>query len=304
MYKRLFITLLAFCTVILPACAADESQGFQYFTPTVYDETAELLVSGKRRTYFVLQEGQQIEIKLKGPSRLKIMSRVVLSGASDSTQYTYLALRKGSRKTLSFSHQTYYSDKVAFAGAVEGTLSVSRTKIVDIPRGDHTYKLYLPKDSKRKVLFRFALETNAFTNGTPVVAMTPAEFTTPVDLVSGEEITTYYRIGTGHNVTLNLIGPATLKVLARIEYDQKMSGLQKWKVQVQEDGRVKSTYSLSTRKSDITNYREISSLVASRAEIFYVEIPAGEHRYIFLMPDNHRTTLLRFLLPASQLERD
>jgi hypothetical protein len=287
-----------------PLFAQSESDGFRFFAPFSYDAKMEVLVSGKRREYFVLEEGHRIEIKVQGPSRLKVVSRVILKSAADSTEYTYLALRKDSRKTLTFSHRTYASDKVGFVGVGEGAISVSRNKIVEIPRGEHVYSLYLPKGSGHKLLLRFALDTRAFTNGTRVVAVTPGEFTTQVDLVTAEEVSSYFRIGTGEHVALTLIGPATLKVMARIEFNVSMTGKQKWKVLVTEDGRVKSTYSLTSVKSDITTYREASDRVASRAEVFYVEIPAGEHGYEFSMPENHRTTLLKFLLPETQLERE
>jgi hypothetical protein len=300
--RHRFLPLLSFLLVGL-ALAQGESEGFRFFTPTVYNARMQILVSGKRRDYCVLDEGRQIEIKVQGPSQLKVLSRAILTSATDSIQYTYLALRKGSRKTMTFSHRTHASDKAGFVGSAEGAISVSRIKIVDVPRGEHVYTFYLPKNFGRRLLMRFALNTNAFTNGTPVVAMTPEEFTTEVGLATGEEVSSYYRVGTGQHVALNLIGPATLKVMARIEYAANMTGQQKWKVQVTEDGRVKGTYSLASVKSEVTTYREPSPLVASRAELFYVEIPAGEHRYEFTMPENHRTTLLKFLLPKSQLER-
>ena len=134
--------------------------------------------------------------------------------------------------------------------------------------------------------------------------MTPAEYTTAVDLVSHEETSAYYRVGTGHQVALKLVGPVTLKVLSRIEFDANMNGRQKWKVRVVEDGKTKGTYSLDSRKSEVTTYREKSALVASRAETFYVEVPAGEHRYEFTLPENHRTVLLRFLLPKNELAKE
>jgi hypothetical protein len=295
--------LLVLIALSAPLLAQSESSGFRFFTPSSYESRMEILISGKRREYFPLAEGGQIEIKVQGPSRLKIISRAIISGAADSTEYTYLALRKGSRKTMTFSHRTHASDNAAFVGAASGVITVSRVKIVDIPRGEHVYTFYLPKNSGRKLLLRFALDTNAFTNGTPVVAMTPDEFASQVDLVTGEEVSPYYRVGSSEHVALTLIGPATLKIMARIEFDVNMSGKQKWKVQVTEDGRVKSTYSLTSVKSDVTSYKQPSALVASRAEIFYVEVPDGEHRYEFTMPENHRTMLLKFLLPRSQLER-
>ena len=296
--------LFALFLLAFPAFGQNLSEGFRFFAPSSFNGKTELSISGKKREYFTLQEGQQIQVAVKGPSQLKILSRAELSGKADSLQYKILVLRKGSRKTTTISHSTYASDKAAFTDASAGAVSVSRTKVLDIPRGEQLYTFYLPKGTQQKLFLRFALATNVFTDGTSVVALTPEQFTTQVDMVSGEEVTVYYRIGTGYNTSLKLIGPATLKVMARIEYDVNMTGKQKWRVQVAEDSRIKSTYSLASLKSDVMSYREQSPFVVSRAETFYVEVPAGEHRYDFIMPDNHRTCLLRFLLPESQLDRE
>ncbi len=81
-----------------------------------------------------------------------------------------------------------------------------------------------------------------------------------------------------------------------------MNGRQKWRVQVVEDGKVKSTHSMSATRSELTTYRETSPFVPSRAGILFIEVPEGKHYYEFRLPDNHRTALLRFLLPEKQLE--
>lgn len=304
MFKQTLLALITLSIFVAPVFAKKKTGGFNFIDPVTTDSKVEVLVSGKLREYYLLEEGTRIEVQVKGPSRLKILSRVVLAASEDSADYSYLALRKKSRKALTFAHSSHLNDKVAFAGEIEGSLGASRTKIIDVQRGEQTYTFYLPKDTKRKVVLRFALETSAFTRGTQVVAMTPNVFTKEVDVVSREEAATYYRIGSGYEVALDIIGPATLKVMSRIEFDQNMNGKQKWKVRVLEDNKVKGTYSLSGRRSQITAYRDLSSLVPSKAEVFYVEVPAGKHRYEFILPDNHRTVLMKFLLPKRQLEHE
>jgi hypothetical protein len=304
MAKRIFFVLLTVLVLSFPLLAQTNGDGYHYIKPTSFDNKAMVLVSGKQREYYLLEQGKQVELKIQGPSRLKVLSRVVLASDKDSLEYSFLALRKDSRKTVTFTHKAGASDKASVVGQTGTFAGVSRTKLLEIPKGEQVYTFYLPKDSHQKVLLRFALETNEFTTGTPVAAMTPVEFTTQVDLVSGEKIVPYYRIGTGYKVALKLIGPATLKVLSRIEFDASMTGQQKWKVQAIEDGKVKGTYALSAPKSDTTAYKEKSALVASRAETFFVEVPAGEHHYEFILPENHRTVLTRFLLPKNQLAKD
>ncbi|MFZ5433104.1 MAG: hypothetical protein ACOZB3_04940 [Calditrichota bacterium] len=304
MVVRKSIALLAVTILLCSAAMAAKSGGMEYLTPTAFDRTAEVLVSGKLRTYYLLEAGTKVEVQVQGPSQLLILSRGVSAQPSDPLKYEFLALRKKSRKAISITQTSRTTDKVVFSGDMEGNIGYSRKKYLDVPKGDHTYTFYLPKNSTDRILIRIAAVTNAFTSGTPVVAMTPTEFTTQVDVVAREETATYYRIGTGYTVALDLIGPATLKVLSRIEFDANMNGKQKWRVRVTEDGKVKGTYSLAARKSTVTAYREPSSMVASRAETFFVEIPEGSHRYEFVLPENHRTVLMKFLLPKSQLERE
>lgn len=288
-------------SLVLAASAPAKTGGVNYFKPTAFDRSVDVLVSGKVRNYYLLESDSKIEIQVKGPSRLMILSRGVTDNSEENVKYTFLALRKKSRRALRISHEARITDKIVFSGDTEGHITYSRKKFIDVPKGEQTYTFYLPKGAANKVLLRFAVETNAFTTGTPVVEMTPAHFTAQVDLVTREESTTYYRIGTGFSTTVELVGPATLKVLSRIEFDANMSGKQKWRVRVLEDGKVKGTYSLAASKSVVTAYKEPSSLVASQAEVFYVEIPEGPHRYEFTLPENHRTGLLRFLLPEKQL---
>jgi hypothetical protein len=304
MAKPFFFVLLILLVALVAVAAQETPGGFHFITPTTFDQKLGVLVSGKARDYYLLEPGKQIELKVDGPSRMRVLSRLILDSPSDTVEYTFVALRKDSKKTVTFSQKARISDKATLGGQLAGAVGESRTKLMDVPKGEQTYSFYLPKNASRKVLLRFALETNEFTSGAPVAAMTPAEYTTQVDLISGEKVVPYYRIGTGHNVALNLIGPGTLKVLSRIEFDSTMTGNQKWKVQVIEDAKVKGTYSLSAGKSDTTAYREPSSLTASRAETFFVEIPVGDHQYEFKLPENHRTVLMRFLLPKNQLARE
>jgi hypothetical protein len=245
-----------------------------------------------------------IEVPIRGVAKLKLLSRAVLPGSADSLSYEYFVERKGGGNKLSVEHSTHRSERSAFVSETGGGIGESRTRQLDVPKGDQTYLISLPASSASRILFRFAEDASAWGRATSAIAMTPSEFSTQVDLLTREETSSYYRIGKGDRVVLSLVGPASLKVLSRIEFDPSMSGKQKWKVSVLEDGTEKARYSLSASKSDQSTYKLTSDLVPSSAQTFYVEIPAGPHRYEFTLPDNHRTALLRFLMPKSQLDRD
>ncbi|MBU1636329.1 hypothetical protein KKC97_01515 [bacterium] len=300
MKRLIYFSLLALIVAFVSITLAQS--GFQYRKPSSFDEDIQLIISGKTRHYFVLDQDSHVEVTVKGPSKLKVMSRLVLADKQESGDYQFIYQLDDSKKLKTVSHKTVLSDKVEYKDSHEGGVSVLRKRIIDVPRGSHTYRFSLPVDSKHTLFMRFSQKTNEFTGGTPVVAMTPFQYTTSVDLVSREESYTYYRVSDKDRVVLKLVGPATMKVLSRIEFDSQMQGKQKWKIQLLEDGSEKRVYNLSATKSEVNAYREEIDLVPSHAEIFFIEIPKGEHVYEFKLPENHRSAILRFLLPESQLD--
>ena len=279
------------------------AEHYVYFAPSGGANKVELKVSGKLREYYLLDATAPIEVSIKGPAKLKLLSRVILASASDTVDYSYSIERSGASKPLTVKHSSFRSEKSLFAGPMDGAVGESRSRVIDVPSGEQVYRISLPAAASHKLLFRFGRDGEDY-NGATVIAMTPAEFTTAVDLVTKEETLTYYRVGIGNRVVMNLIGPVTLKVLTRIEFDPTMSEAQKWKVGVTEDGVLKSTYSLSARKSDATSYKQLSSFVPSAAEVFYVDVPAGSHRYEFSLPNDQRSCLMRCLLPRRQIDRE
>ncbi|MBK6766952.1 MAG: hypothetical protein IPG71_11800 [bacterium] len=278
--------------------------GFLYLKPTTFDQSSKLVIAGKSRTYFVLEKDNQITVEIEGPSQLKIMSRLEIKNAADTPDYAMDVIMEAGKKPRSIHHTSKLSEKADLADNSAGLIGVLRAKVIDIPSGKHSIIVKLPEGSSDKVFVRLSQKTNEFTGGTAVVAMTPFEYTTAVDLVTNETAYTYYRVGEADRAALKLVGPATLKVLSRIEFGPDMQGSQRWRVQVLEDGNVKKSYSLSAGTSDVIQYRTPAKLVPSRAETFFVEVPTGEHVYEFRIPDDRRTALLRFLLPTDELVGD
>ncbi len=300
MKRLIYFTLLALIVAFVSIALA--RSGYRYHKPSNFDKDIHLIISGKTRHYFVLEKDLQVEVTVKGPSKLKVMSRLVLDAKQESDSYKFNYQIDDSKKLRTISHETVISAKAEYKDTRETGIAVLRKHILEVPRGKHTYRFTIPEGSANTAYLRFSQKTNEFTGGTPVVAMTPFEFTTSIDLVSREQSYTYYRVSEQDRVALKLVGPATLKVLSRIEYDSQMQGKQKWKVQLMEDGSERRTYNLSATKSEINVYREDIDLVPSRAETFYIEIPKGEHVYEFKLPENHRSAIFRFLLPKSQLD--
>lgn len=299
MTRTTYLILLLTCFAASHIAFAED--GFVYLKPSTFDQSTKLTVAGKSRTYFVIERDAQVSAIVEGPSQLKVMSRLELPNPTAQPDYTLEVQIEGSKRPRTIHHTSKISEKAESGASFVGVL---RSKVIDIPAGKHNVIIKLPEGSSDKVYIRLSLKTNEFTGGTAVVAMTPFEYTSEVELVSDEVIYPYYRIGSNDRAVLKLVGPATLKVLSRIEFSPEMKGSQKWKVQVLEDGRVKKNYSMTAGSSDVIQYKNPSPFLPSRAETFFVEIPDGEHIYEFRMVDDRRTSILRFLLPKTELEGD
>jgi hypothetical protein len=215
-------------------------------------------------------------------------------------KYTYL-IRRDEGDWVEFTRHGVASTQAHFARQNSRTISLGEKHILKVPKGSHSYSFRLPKDSSFPVYLRFHQEDGNMGIPTNTVAITPQVSSRAVDLVIHEEVTTYYRLGEGNEIALRLIGPATLKVLVRLEFYPDMQAQQDFRVQVFEDNLIKGTYSLTTIESDVCQYKEISTLVPGKAETFYLEIPKGEHDYRFVLPDTYRSVLLKFLLPKKDL---
>ncbi len=297
------IILLALIVGSLAPCSFAED-GFVFLKPTTFDQSTKLTIAGKSRTYYVLDKDSRLSVTVDGPSQLKIMSRLELPSAAAQPDYEIEVQIEGTKKARSIHHNSKLSEKAESAPGASSFIGVLHSKVIDVPSGKHNVIVRLPDGSTDKVYIRLSQKTNEFTGGTAVIAMTPFEFTSEVELVSEEVAYPYYRIGTTDRAALRLVGPATLKVLSRIEFSPEMKGSQKWKIQVIEDGNLKKNYNLSAGSSDVIQYKNPSPLLPSRAETFFVEIPEGEHVYEFRMADDPRTSLLRFLLPKTELGGD
>lgn len=294
--KAVGLTLLV---LVAGACLWAKVQ-WRRITPEKFDRKVTLRIAEKNRIYYELRKGSEIEVRVTGPTKLRVISRVQIPSSADERRYTYF-VRRDDGDWVKFIRRSSVSSQAHLARKSAANVSVSKKHIMKVPAGTHTYGFRLAKKSTRHVFLRFHLREGDFGAPTDVVAMTPQIHSELVDLVVREKVTTYYRVGEGREIALTLIGPATLKVLARLEFDPDMRGQQNFRVQVFEDAVIKATYPLTAIKSDLCQYEEASSLVPAKAETFYLDIPGGEHGYRFVLPENHRSVLLKFLLPKKDL---
>jgi hypothetical protein len=272
-------------------------------TPEAFDREVTLQIGKTDRVYYELQKGSEVRVRVSGPTKLRVISRVEIPSSKEERQYNYF-VRRDEGKWVKFTRYSGVSSQASLKNDGSTQVSISKKHILKVPAGLHTYTFRLSKKSTRRVFLRFQQLGGGFGSPTDVVAMTPEVSTESVGLVVGEQVTTYYRLAETREVVLDLIGPTKLKVLARLEFDPNMRGQQNYRVQVYEDGIIKGTYPLTAVKSDVCQYEAPCSLVPAKAETFFLDIPDGEHEYRFALPENHRTVLIKLLLPKKGLTQE
>lgn len=276
---------------------------YSFLKPDKHGNKVKIQVMGKDRTYYKLDAKNPLEVTVEGPTVIKVLTRLDMSEYKESNKVDYKVYCQCNGKKTHFTCSAVISKGVEFSKSGEGKIGKGESFILKIKPGKQKIMLYLGKNDKKQIYVRLLKQSSQSSAKTERVAMHPQEFTTQVKILVKEKEYDYYRVGHEDSLALKIIGPATVKVLARLEYDITMNGGKKYRIGVYEDGEMKNTFVKSTRLSDVALYAgENSSLKLSRGDEFYIEVPEGEHTYTFKLPDNGGSLLLKFYLPVSALK--
>jgi hypothetical protein len=91
-------------------------------------------------------------------------------------------------------------------------------------------------------------------------------------------------------------------VITRLNFTPRIMGRRSYRIKVFEDGRLKNTYLVRTRRSQVAYYLKHQDDVPGRGVPFFVTIPRGRHHYRFEFVDGGQEALLNFYLPQSDLQ--
>jgi len=180
-------------------------------------------------------------------------------------------------------------------------LGNARIAYIEVPSGQHVYKFNRESKDKDRLYFRFYSRTSDMDAQSKNVVFAPVKYTTAVNLIVKEERSSYYRVGPLDSVTVSVIGPTTMQVLIRLEFDATMVTDQKFLIRVYEDGRPKQIIPFRSQPSDIADYQGRSDKIAGKADKLFVEVPRGKHEYTFEILNNGHSALMRFFIPRKAL---
>lgn len=271
-------------------------------SPEVHDGKVTLLVNSKERTYWRGKKDVEQVLRVTGPSTLRIISRVPWSSRYKKKDYLLdWSIEKG--ESGSFTHEIRNSSG-AKRKADKKRISRGRSNEIEVPAGQHIVRIKLAKSPGSVCYMRYHVRFMEPMTKTRNVDLVPL-YDKPGRMIQvGDSIVEYYAVAAGEEVSVEVKGPTFLKVISRLDWNQTMTGTQKYTLRVYEDGLAKQNYVLKGRPSSMAVYIDKQDTLPTRGEVIYIEVPKGDHRYTFGFQEAGRELNLRFLVPTTNRQTE
>ncbi len=263
--------------------------------------TVPIVISGKERAYQELSATEPQVVTVRGPGELRLISRARFpSGSEDKLDYS-LRLRIDGVET----------DKLVYRDVERSSAAVFRNRALGDPgrlmdhrlrlgRGVHNVEVVAGVESPR-IYFRHLFQPTR-ERRRDWVTLAPLPAPESIDIVVRETVVPYYRNTPGNPFQVEVIGPTELRIFTRVENTPDMRGRIHYRLQVRAGERVINTFQLSSRRSELAEYRDLDHLVPGRAAEVVIPVPPGLHRIQIVPLDPDKPTLLaRFMLPREDL---
>lgn len=276
-----------------------EAKGWKIHSPKDEANKTEITVSGKKKTYYPISKAQSITVDVKGPRRLRVLSRLAANDLSGKNSEYKLWAKDENGKMIEKTLKTHLSKESHLANNKKSKVGVGRNWYINVPAGTHTYTISTNQDIM--VYVRFFTKPQAKKKKVSRVAITPKSYDAVVSLVYKEKELEYYRATPKKSIEIEIYGPTKLKFISRLEFDPTMKGDKTYRVQVLEKGNVVKTLQIDATKSEVTTYRKKTTNVPAKGESYYLKVPDGKHRYEFRVLNGNSSVLFRFFIPQEDV---
>jgi len=258
--------------LLLAAAPARAATSWRSVEPARTPGTVCLQSEGEKLEYAVLSAESPAAFEVVGPRRCKLITRLV--GGAGTSAYTVTVTVDG-EPNQERSHRADPSDHTTACAGDEDVSGLRRTYI-DVGPGRHRIEV-AARCAEGRVAGRLFGESKRRRTGQ--VPLTPAAYAQVATLQfeSGSQ-STYYRADGAQPVVLDITGPTTLQVYTRLDFDQTMTGVQPYAVEVVTDGGEVRTHHLTAEKLTSALWVERPDLVPGTRQKLRIGVPAGRHR--------------------------
>ncbi|NQV14012.1 hypothetical protein HQ531_01035 [bacterium] len=248
-----------------------------------------LTVSGNRSSYYTLNDASLV-YKVKGPQRIKIYSRAVLSAKSSKSKSYGFEIQLNGNQPLQVEHQQKWSRGVKSPQHPNHYFSKSATDFISIPAGVNDV-IIRPKKRSGPVLIRVVEDTKGAKGKKKRVDALSEE--APVKLVANNKTLSYYALRKDHPLFVTLEGPVNLEIVSRLGFDPQMGREEDYRLQVLHNGKVVGTYYFSTDRSEETLVQDQSGVVPGKWRSCDVKLGKGIHEIKLRLLDENRQAFVK-----------
>lgn len=271
-----FIIAAAGCA-LLTAGAARAETTWSSFPPRVSQGEQCIRVGAEDLQYYELDAGDPVVLRVRGPRRLKVITRYIF-GPDDPAGASYrISMRVDGREEL---RRTFRSTSLANVGLCDRNVDVAalRRVYMNVPTGVHDIQVLAESEGAGNIVARFF--RRAKSRETPMVNYSPEEFDGVYSLQfeSGTR-STYYHFSEDSPLRFSVIGPTTLEIYTRLDFDHTMTGSQVYNLEVLENGESLPPFVYHAEKLSSAAYIERRDILPGERKTLRLTVPRGRQEY-------------------------
>ena len=274
---RISRAALVGCVLLLAAGAASAATSWRAVKTDSDAGDVCLEIEGREFDYTRLDTQEPAALDLRGPRRLKIVSRYLFTPSDPAVKdYVIRVLLDGRevlRKTLTGS---VLHDAGPCKGKAGDAAALKRI-YVQIPTGRHEV-LVFAESGDGSVAARFFRETQQRKEKDIAYAPEGYDEVYHLQFASGSQ-SAYYHFGSDVPLRFSVKGPTNLKVYTRLDFDHTMNGDQNYSLELTRDGVSQNVFHYHASKLSAAAYVERPDILPGGRKLLRISVPKGQHVY-------------------------
>lgn len=252
-----------------------------------------LMVSSKRRVYYSVDTGG-LTYTLQGPTRVEFISRYPAPDYDKKKKSFEYRILLDNEDTIQVRHSFRLQKSIRSVQHPNHFYTYSGNYFINIPDGQHTITLNIPKDQAYPVLMR-ALVKDFDIKDKKSKVITPTVHQQGLHLKIDSSDIIYFMGSYAIPLKVNVSGPGILKLYSRLAFENWMGDQESYRIQVQSGKKVIGTYYFTAEKSTNGEILEQPELIPGKWRTCEIEIPKGNHDFTVKVVEKDREVLMRFL---------
>lgn len=258
---------------------------------------ARIRVNGGISVYHRSTQAEPVEFRVHGGASVRLICRELLAPEETEPGGSYrVRLEIDGVELRTVTMTSGVSRKARMVGSDEPVGALGK-KVIRIPEGDHRLRI-IPADEGTAIAIRL-FSGDGKPREVKWVIFAPESYIRPVRLHTRDSETTYYRFDDEVPASLNIIGPACLKVRIRVDFGHVRGYSQNYTVKTWIDGELFRTHTLKARASHTSIYPDLPHITPGTGRDITIEVPRGHHEVSFYLAGTTEAASLRILIPES-----